>query len=177
MATLDPTSYSPPIAELLADLPLAPLGPGKPQPVLRSKLKAAESAFPSAADRDMVAACCAGLWLAFDFLDEAHAISQELNSVEGSYWHALMHRREPDADNSAYWFRRVGAHPLFEALPAEAQALGLRLNAKPWSPFAFIDLCEKYRDSGKEEEMTLRRLQHREWELLFDWCYRHSLGR
>jgi hypothetical protein len=47
----------------------------------------------------VVAACRAALWLAFDFLDESHAVSQELDTPEGSYWHGLLHRREPDFAN------------------------------------------------------------------------------
>ncbi len=171
MARIDPTAYPPALAELLTALPLAPLGPGRPQQAMRARLETVASAFPAGANRDQVAACRAGLWLAFDFLDEAHTISQELHTVEGSYWHGLMHRREPDASNSAYWFRRVGQHPLFEKLAQEAPAVGLQLPAQHWSPFDFIDLCEKYRGSGTEEEMTLRRMQQREWELLFEWCY------
>jgi hypothetical protein len=36
----------------------------------------------------MAAACRAGLWLAFDFLDGV-ARSAELHTVEGGYWHVL----------------------------------------------------------------------------------------
>ena len=50
-------------------------------------------------DRDMAATCRSGLWLYHDFLDEAHTISQEIETPEGSYWHALVHRREPDFSN------------------------------------------------------------------------------
>jgi len=36
-----------------------------------------------------------------------------------------MHRREPDEDNSRYWWRRVGKHPLAGELGGEALRLGL----------------------------------------------------
>jgi hypothetical protein len=112
------------------------------------------------------------LWLAFDFLDESHTISQGLETSEGSYWHALMHRREPDASNAAYWFRRVGDHPIFDTLAKEGQELGFRLRGQRWDPFAFVDQCEEHRGTGSEEEMLLRLVQQREWELLFEWCCR-----
>jgi hypothetical protein len=82
-----------------------------------------------------------------------------------------MHRREPDAANSAYWFRRVGQHPIFVPLAQEARSLGLTQAAHQWDPFDFIDQCEKHRGSGGPEEMALRRVQLCEWRLLFDWCY------
>ena len=46
------------------------------------------------------------LWL-YGFLDESHSIAQGIDSAEGSYWHALMHRSEGDFSNSKYWYRRV----------------------------------------------------------------------
>ena len=62
----------------------------------------------------------AGLWLYFSCFEEAHQIAQDDSSAEGSYWHAIVHRQEPDSGNSAYWFRRVGAHPIFHLLVDEA---------------------------------------------------------
>src|SRR4051794_29799649 len=115
--------YPPGVAELLRALPLAPLGPGKPRREARDRLEATASAFPPGANADTAASCRAGLWLAFDFLDEAHAISQDLHTSEGSYWHALVHRREPDAANSKYWWRRVGHHAVFARLGEEAARL------------------------------------------------------
>ena len=74
-------------------------------------------------DREMARACLAALWLYHDFLDESHRISQSLHGREGSYWHGIMHRREGDYANAKYWFRRVGAHPIHEALGLSARAL------------------------------------------------------
>ena len=74
-------------------------------------------------DRDMALACCAAIWLRFDFLDESHRISQSLDTPEGSFWHAAMHRREPDFANAKYWFRRVGQHEVYGVLAEEARKL------------------------------------------------------
>ncbi len=166
--SLDPSAYPPAVADLLRRLPLAPLGPGKPDAAVRPALEALTGLPPT---------CRAGLWLAFDFLDESHEISQGIHTPEGSFWHGILHRREPDAANAAYWFRRVGEHPAFGPLAQEARQLGLRLGSDHWDPFEFIDLCEKARGTGAEQEMLLRHNQQREWELLFDWCFRGAVGR
>ncbi len=98
--------------------------------------------------------------------------SQELHTTEGSYWHAIMHRREPDAWNSKYWWRQVGYHPVFVQLDEEAARLGWRV----WDPAAFVDACEKERDSGSERETLLSEVQLVEWGLLFAWCYGQAKG-
>jgi hypothetical protein len=165
--------YPAPIADLLRLMKLAPLGPGKPDESVRGKLKAMDDRSLWPGDPGMAAACRAGLWLAFDHLDESHAISQELHTAEGSYWHAILHRREPDAWNSKYWWRQVGNHPVFERLAGEAARLGWR----SWDPAAFVDACERERDTGSEGETLLREVQRAEWELLFDWCFQRGTGR
>lgn len=133
----------------------------------------------------MADACLAGLWLAFDFLDESHALSQEIATATGSYWHGLMHRREPDFGNSAYWFRRVGRHPIFDALRAEAGVLAVAAPAgethflreqSGWEPFRFNDLCEACLAGKASCESLCRQIQRREWELLFDYSYRSAVG-
>jgi len=111
-------------------------------------------------------AALSGLWLYFSRLDESHEISQNIHSVEGRFWHGIMHRREPDAGNAAYWFRRVGRHPVFEEL---AEAAGVAR----WDPFAFIDQCEEaWRKPGSAMEKDAMELQLKEWRLLFAWCAR-----
>jgi hypothetical protein len=174
----DPARYGSAIAALLNPPRLADLGPGKPNRAVGEVL----ARFDPLADLgkpvrepEMARACLAGLWLYHDFLDESHAVSQDLPSAEGSYWHAVMHRREPDASNAGYWFRRVGRHPIFEPLARSARGLGLKLPG-PWDPFAFIEQCEQHRGDGSGEEQLLRRVQMIEWELLFDWCYHRAVG-
>ncbi|MCH7686784.1 MAG: hypothetical protein IH899_08905, partial [Planctomycetes bacterium] len=79
------------------------------------------SPITSAAD---AVAVKAGLLLIHDYLDESHTLSQSIQGEgrhsAGDYWHAIMHRREPDDSNSKYWFRRVGEHPIFAALAEQA---------------------------------------------------------
>jgi hypothetical protein len=156
----NPADYGRAAATLLAGPRLAPLGPGKPDESLRSKLQAL----------DMDPLFRAGLWLYFDFLDESHEISQVIETPDGSYWHAIMHRREPDADNSKYWWRRVGKHPVLDLLREHAPAVGYAFT----TPAAFVDDCDRVRDTGSDEEKIAERVQLLEWQLLFDWCYRNQ---
>jgi hypothetical protein len=174
----DPNRYGPEIAGILREKRLMPLGPGSPNSKVRPLLDglSVDTAFGGKRVRDleMAAACLAGLWLYHDFLDESHTISQSIHTSTGSYWHGIMHRREPDAANAAYWFRRVEEHAVFPTLASEAQRLGYQ-GGERWDPFQFIDACERYQGSGEPEGEVLRRVQGREWELLFDWCYRHAV--
>jgi hypothetical protein len=114
----------------------------------------------------------AGLYLYFDCWTQAHEIAQDIATPEGSYWHAIVHRQEPDAWNSGYWFRQVGAHAIFPALRDAAAEMGLAMGPR-WKPEAFIQLCEKARACpGSELERQAREVQRAEWQLLFDYCAR-----
>ena len=130
----------------------------------------------------MALACRAGLYLYHNFLDEAHTLSQDLDTVEGSYWHALMHRREPDFSNAKYWFRRVGTHAIFEPLQSYAaecsreaptSAAFLTRQAR-WDPNAFVDLCEGALEGRSPCLELCEGIQLVEWQLLFAFCYRHA---
>lgn len=106
-----------------------------------------------------------GLYVYFSCFEAAHTIAQDIATPEGSYWHAVVHRREPDAGNAAYWFHKMGEHPIFPALARAAGQDG------PWDPFVFIDMCEKARrKAGSELETRARGIQLAEWQLLFDYC-------
>jgi hypothetical protein len=112
----------------------------------------------------------AGLYLYFSCLDEAHTIAQNLSTVEGSFWHGIMHRQEPDPGNAIYWFRRVGKHPIFPALRDEAHRSRFD-TGKEWNPYEFIEFCEGARlRPGSEEERIAMEVQLVEWQLLFDYC-------
>jgi hypothetical protein len=171
--------YPPAIAELLGRMPLAPLGPGQPRTAVRPLLEALsdDALGGRIVDRDMAACCRAALWLAFDFLDESHTISQGISTVEGSYWHAIMHRREPDHSNAAYWLRKVGTHPIHANLARAADGLGYAGNGPGWDAFAFNNSCERHRGKGDATEELLRKVQRAEWDLLFAYCFRRATGR
>src|SRR5262245_28830658 len=105
-----------PAASALIDDRLMPLGPGTPNQGVLESLRGLtpQSLLPSpVTNLDLAKASLAGLWLWHDFLDESHSISQDLSITEGSWWHAMMHRREGDFWNSKYWLRRVGRHAAF----------------------------------------------------------------
>lgn len=137
------------------------------------------------ADQALARCCLAGVWLLYDALDESHAISQQIDAAEGSFWHGVMHRREGDFGNAKYWFRRVGDHPVWAALGDTLQqvaACDLPAKLPPalangeFDPYAFVDLCAAAQRGSGGATAFCRRLQQVEWELLFDHCYRGALG-
>jgi hypothetical protein len=167
---MNPTAYAPAVAELLAVPCPMPLGPGTPDRSVADRIRLVT--IPGVRDAS-VGACRAGLWLRFNHLDESHAISQaDESDPDRNFWHAVMHRREPDPDNSKYWWRRVGPHPVLDQLRTAAAAIGYTFI----SPYDFVDYCEAMRDTGGQGEELAERVQMLEWQLLFDWCYRKAVG-
>src|SRR5262245_42828676 len=77
---------------------------------------------------DELKSMLSGLWLYHDWLDESHRISQSIDTPTGSFWHAIMHRREGDFSNSKYWYARCANHPAMAPLAAAAAGV---LNAAP----------------------------------------------
>jgi hypothetical protein len=122
-------------------------------------------------------AAAAGLALYLNCWSRAHEIAQDMEDREGSYWHAIVHRMEPDAGNSGYWFQRVGRHPIFAALQSRAEDIvrsnpgsGIVLQ-REWDPKTFIEICESaQRQSGSALENAAIEIQFAEWELLMHWC-------
>jgi hypothetical protein len=170
----DPSAYGNTVASILAldgnGQRLMPLAMGRcSSQQARTQLRAAtaRSLFPNSRAPE---SALAGLYLYFSCLDEAHAAAQDIETAEGSFWHAILHRQEPDAGNSAYWFRSVGAHPVFPELRDRARALGIDFGLN-WDPFAFIDLCERARQQPESpEEHRALEVQRVEWQLLFNYC-------
>ncbi len=130
-----------------------------------------------------------GLMLLWDFLDDSHEISQTMEG-KGSprtadYWHGIMHRREPDAGNASYWFRRVGSHPALDylgtqliawmsELKASSEMLQLAesrlLKNESLDPFALIEISSAaLRNPGSVADQTLRMVQYLEILNLLAW--------
>ncbi|RKU13941.1 hypothetical protein C6502_01985 [Candidatus Poribacteria bacterium] len=134
-----------------------------------------------------------GLLLWNDALDASHTISQGIESGTGSYWHGIMHRREPDYSNGKYWFRRVGVHPTFPALRGRALALLQSGSIKSdsladyvdaiegrenWDAFRFVDWCQaadEDRSTPEAVKSFLQVVQVEEIKLLLDYSYQQAL--
>jgi hypothetical protein len=99
-------------------------------------------------------ALCAGLWLYVDDLDRSHGFSQGLETSTGSFWHAIMHRREGDFGNSHYWYSRAGLHPAMTAIPG-------------FDPQEFVDEVAAHSRQNPQPLVSRQRL---EWAALFKWC-------
>jgi hypothetical protein len=112
----------------------------------------------------------AGLYLYFSCWNEAHEAAQDVDTPDGSYWHGIVHRQEPDAGNAGYWFDRVGRHPIFPALLVRSVAYGFDPGPE-WDPLAFVTLCERAKPGTGTERIALD-VQRAEWQLLFDHCAR-----
>lgn len=181
--------YPAKLAQLLALPRDEALDAGKPDAAARPQLaalRASDVVVGVPKDLPMAQACLAGLWLRFDYLDESHQLSQEIETVTGSYWHAVMHRREGDYGNSKYWLRRAGQHQAMDALheavtgelsgdqPAEIRTL---LDRPQWDPNEFVDVCEAAVGGRSDLVPACRTLQRREWETLFDFCFTAALGK
>lgn len=180
--------YPPDIAELISSAPICPLGPGQPVHSAYSRLQSLKPQDLSnrpMRDETMAEACLSGLWLRLNYLEESHTISQNLHNSTGSYWHGIMHRREPDFSNAKYWFRRAGDHPAMETLAERAQKLANQyeldrytefLADKLWDPMAMVDACQAAISGKTPHAEVLRQAALSEWETLFEYCHQQAFG-
>lgn len=171
-----------PIAKYLDTVQLADLGPG-PRPGVSPERELNESLIKvfketrlPEREQQLVRALVL-LW--HDHLDAAHTLAQSIENPDGSYVHAIMHRREPDYGNAAYWFRRVGQHRAFLDLARRVTEFRFtgKINLEKkflsnggWDPFAFVEACEQAANGSlsKDEERCLREIQRAEFEVLLD---------
>lgn len=185
----DVTAFPAKVQKLLSPEREMPLDRGTPNKAARAALQAlleTDVVDGPIADADMARACLSALWLYHDFLDESHALSQEIHTTTGSLWHGVMHRREGDYDNAKYWFRRVGSHPVFETLQAEARAtlpaeapaeLRKFVDRGTWDPFRFVDLCESACDGRDEWAAACRCLQAAEFRVAYEYSFESARRR
>lgn len=138
------------------------------------------------------AALQAGIWQFHGELERSHRLSQA-HEGEGrnqlpDYWHAIMHRREPDFGNAKYWFRRIGRQPVYGELhewvnrwPGDGETAAVKrwhsvlTSQSAWDPLLFVDLCEA---AATDCDLVryARRIQWAEMVLLLKMTYQQTVG-
>ena len=180
-------------SSVISAIALAGLGPDLGPPLIRAESPhprlirgASESALAKLlpkATRPHILVLSAGLLQILDDWDASHKAAQvadDLGEPEfAAYWHAIAHRREPDPGNASYWFRRVGAHSVFDTLAFSVRPMleahgdealhGHLLAGGIWDPMAFVRFCsEAANHPGSPQEKLARRIQRMEMLLLLD---------
>jgi hypothetical protein len=147
---VDPASAD--VEKLVTDFPLADLGPCCRAGAL-SEVELQQRLAPLLTHRDLggrqLELIRALLLLWHDHLEAAHEIVQGIPTPDGSFVHALMHRREPDYANAKYWWRKTGSHPALPELARRGEAclraagaeawIGRLMPAGGWDAIAFVD--------------------------------------
>ena len=137
-----------------------------------------------------------------DDLDAAHQICQwvgESSSLpEISYWHGIIHRREPDIHNARNWFQKAQGlaanDVLYQAIYSHLQraiqipnygeardtAYQFRQhlqNHGTWDALYFLNLCELYlQNKDPNLQKLLEDIQAIEFKTLFHWTFQKALG-
>ena len=196
MSVTYPSAIADVIQKLTADNPLPPLVPQQEaSEALTAALQAAstDALFEgqNVKDTTFADAIKSGLLLWNDALDASHTISQGLANATGSYWHGIMHRREPDYSNAKYWFGRVGTHAIFPEIRERALAL-YNETAEPsdalasigqaiadnaaWDAAQFIDWCQAAESASEPDVVRfLQQVQAEEIRLLLAYSYRNAV--
>ena len=55
--------------------------------------------------------------------DGAHTLAQDVETADGAWVHAYLHRKEGDISNAHYWYRRAGRPAESGALDDERRAI------------------------------------------------------
>ena len=110
------------------------------------------------------------LW--HDHLEASHEISQCLNSKDGCFLHALMHRREPDFPNAKYWLNRTGQYEAYSEIASRSKILLIEeslpnLFTDEWNPYAMVDSVEHAKPNTQTYN-TLQKIQQIEMEIFIE---------
>ncbi len=124
---------------------------------------------PALADKPSLEA---GLWLYVDDLEQSHRISQQVHRPSGSFWHAIMHRREGDFGNSHYWYKKIGHHPVLSKVNPSGGGAAAGTAIGGYEPHNFVDRVERAH-AQHSDSPDLVAMQRLEWVALFEHCAEH----
>lgn len=134
------------------------------------------------ADQDRADCIKAMLLLWLDDLEISHTLSQGVDTPDGSFIHAIIHRREGDFSNSKYWFARTGQHAAMAELaqhvakaPGDWHRPQLKrlIDGGTWHGPAYVDFVETVTGHpGSPDHAIAVSLQKLEWAVLM----KHLLG-
>lgn len=62
-------------------------------------------------------------WAGRDDWQRAHEVAQEIETRDGSWVHAMLHRQEGDLTNAGYWYRRAGRSVATGEIAGEWEAI------------------------------------------------------
>ena len=177
-------NMSPSVREAIQSAPLPGLDDGPKCSATFSLIEGLLSERPSPLEIKSPSAV-AGLWLLAGELDRSHEISQTIDNATGSYWHAIMHRREGDFSNAKYWLRRASGHPVMQELADQISSVagsdtiaylsqktvlaleGRILTESVQAATGLVDLCELAVASNPTLTLDLQLIFWWEWQLLF----------
>ncbi|MDB5047474.1 MAG: hypothetical protein JWO30_545 [Fibrobacteres bacterium] len=111
-----------------------------------------------------------------DCWKEAHEIAQAREGERDfDLLHAILHRREGDYPNAAYWFREVGKHPCYLILEKriapflDGESAAVLMPDGRWSALAFIDRVRGHARESGETAGFPERVQAEEFRAFAEW--------
>jgi hypothetical protein len=124
----------------------------------------------------------AALWLLEGDLEQSHRFSQRWETLNGSYWHAIMHRREGDYSNAKYWYRRTSKSPVINSfkqtiLSHHALRAFVPELVRPMDPADWLEAWVEVNRQTTSPEASdrfisvVRDLAWIEWQLLLAHCF------
>ena len=149
-------------------------GSNDAQPILAGLSTGDVFGVPVVRNDDEARCALAALWLWHDHLDRAHTIVQAIDTPSGSWWHAIMHRREGDFGNSSYWYARAAGHPAI----MEFERVG-RDGLRETKADSIVDLAHRAHALSADDPIRTRaiELQRLEWRVLFEHACRAATSR
>lgn len=150
--------------------------------ILKWELTHSNGASKARFSEEMQDLVLAALWLLEGDLEQSHRFSERWETLNGCYWHAIMHRREGDWSNAKYWYRRTAKNPVINTfkqtiLAQHAFRAVMPDLVRPSETHEFleawVDINQQATQPNAAERLvtSTRELAWIEWQLLLAHCF------